>query len=397
MSYYGVSSRSVVARIGVLVNPDAGLGGKLGFKGSDGRAEEARKSGAKDRAGPRMRETLANISELIKLGRCAEFELIICGGKMGSDWIKDIKFQEKKIVGEWNGKTTSEDTHKAVELILEENIDLLLYAGGDGTTRDIVEKLESLNASNTPLIGVPSGVKMYSGCFAEDTNAAAEVLVAWINGELGFSTTEVLDMDEESYRKGEWKIDMFGQAITPASPLWIQGSKHQIQAIGEEEIIESLSEHISELYIQNKNNLIIWGAGGSLNKIAKHCGLNTTLLGIDISKGNQLIGADLSENEIIKILENNENNELILLLSPMGGQGFLIGRGNLQLSPKVLRKIGIGNIMGVATPAKLLSISRIRIDTGDSLLDEEIRGKKYIKMIQGYRTIKIVKIDSPNN
>jgi len=386
-----------VARIGVLVNPDAGLGGKLGFKGSDGRAEEARKSGAKDRAGPRMRDTLTNIFELIKLGRCAEFELIICGGKMGSDWITDIKFQEKKIVGEWNGKTTSEDTHKAVELILEENIDLLLYAGGDGTTRDIVEKLESLNASNTPLIGVPSGVKMYSGCFAEDTNAAAEVLVAWINGELGFSTTEVLDMDEESYRKGEWKIDMFGQAITPASPLWIQGSKHQIQAIGEEEIIESLSEHIFELYIQNKNNLIIWGAGGSLNKIAKHCGLNTTLLGIDISKGDQLIGADLSENEIIEILENNENNELILLLSPMGGQGFLIGRGNLQLSPRVLRKIGIGNIMGVATPAKLLSISRIRIDTGDSLLDEEIRGKKYIKMIQGYRTIKIVKIDSPNN
>tara|TARA_B100000287_G_scaffold132198_3_gene124314 strand:+ start:879 stop:2024 length:1146 start_codon:yes stop_codon:yes gene_type:complete len=381
----------------VLVNPDAGLGGKLGFKGSDGRAEEARKSGAKDRAGPRMRDTLTNIFELIKLGRCAEFELIICGGKMGSDWITDIKFQEKKIVGEWNGKTTSEDTHKAVELILEENIDLLLYAGGDGTTRDIVEKLESLNASNTPLIGVPSGVKMYSGCFAEDTNAAAEVLVAWINGELGFSTTEVLDMDEESYRKGEWKIDMFGQAITPASPLWIQGSKHQIQAIGEEEIIESLSEHIFELYIQNKNNLIIWGAGGSLNKIAKHCGLNTTLLGIDISKGDQLIGADLSENEIIEILENNENNELILLLSPMGGQGFLIGRGNLQLSPRVLRKIGIGNIMGVATPAKLLSISRIRIDTGDSLLDEEIRGKKYIKMIQGYRTIKIVKIDSPNN
>ena len=386
-----------MARIGVLVNPDAGLGGKLGFKGSDGRAEEARKSGAKDRAGPRMKETLTNIFELIMLGRCAEFELIICGGKMGSDWINNIKFKETKIVGNWKGKTTSEDTLKAVELILEENIDLLLYAGGDGTTRDIVEKLESLNASNVPLIGVPSGVKMYSGCFAEDTNAAAEVLVAWINGELGFSTTEVLDMDEESYRNGEWKIDMFGQAITPASPLWIQGSKHQIQAIGEEEVIESLSEHISEIYIQNKDSIIIWGAGGSLNKIAKLCGLNTTLLGIDISQGNQLIGTDLSENEIIEILENNDKSELVLLLSPMGGQGFLIGRGNLQLSPLVLRKIGIENIMGVATPAKLLSISRIRIDTGDTLLDKEIRGKKYIKMIQGYRTIKIVKIDSPNN
>jgi len=386
-----------VARIGVLVNPDAGLGGKLGFKGSDGRAEEARQSGAKDRAGPRMKDTLTHIFELIETGRCPEFELIICGGKMGTDWIGNSSFSKSKIIGNWNGKTTSEDTLKAIELLLEENVDLILYAGGDGTTRDIVEKLNSLNSSDLPLIGVPSGVKMYSGCFAEDTFAAAEVLVSWINGELGFSTTEVLDMDEESYRKGEWKIDMFGQAITPASPLWIQGSKHQIQAVGEEEVIESLSEHISDVYLQKENCLIIWGAGGSLNNIAKNCGLNTTLLGIDISKGTQLIGTDLSENEIISILEDYDYGEIVLLLSPMGGQGFLIGRGNLQLSPLVLRKIGIENIMGIATPAKLLSISRIRIDTGDSLLDKEIRDKKYIKMIQGYRTIKIVKIDSPNN
>ena len=265
------------------------------------------------------------------------------------------------------------------------------------TQDDIIEKLDSLDCLEVPLIGVPSGVKMYSGCFAEDTLAAAEVLAAWINGDLGFSTTEVLDMDEESYRLGEWKIDMFGQAITPASPLWIQGSKHQVQAVGEDEVLESLSEHIMELYVENENCLIVWGAGGSLNKIAKLCHLETTLLGIDISKGNELIGADLSEKELISILENFSGNEIVLLLSPMGGQGFLIGRGNLQLSPDVLRKIGIDNIMGVATPAKLLSISRIRIDTGDTLLDKEIRGKKYIKMIQGYRTIKIVKIESPNN
>ena len=112
----------------------------------------------------------------------------------------------------------------------------------------IIETLESLESLELSLIGVPSGVKMYSGCFAEDTLAAAEVLAAWINGDLGFSTTEVLDMDEESYRLGEWKIDMFGQAITPASPLWIQGSKHQVQAVGEDEVLESLSEHILEIY-----------------------------------------------------------------------------------------------------------------------------------------------------
>ncbi len=385
-----------MARIGVLVNPDAGLGGKLGFKGSDGRAEEARLSGAKDRAGPRISETMGYISKMIQSKKCLDFDLFICGGKMGFDWIQEIPFSNVKVIGDWQGKTSAEDTSLAVELLLDENVDLILYAGGDGTTRDIIEKLNLLDSSELPLIGVPSGVKMYSGCFAEDTQAAAEVLAAWINGELGFSTTEVLDMDEDSYRMGEWKIDMFGQATTPASPLWIQGSKHQIQAIGEDEVLESLSEHILELYLKD-DYLIVWGAGGSLNKIAKLCGLSTTLLGIDITKGNELIGTDLSEKELISILEDSSDEKIVLLLSPMGGQGFLIGRGNLQLSPDVLRKIGIENIMGVATPAKLLSISRIRIDTGDILLDKEIREKKYIKMIQGYRTIKIVKIDSPNN
>ena len=385
-----------MARIGVLVNPDAGLGGRLGFKGSDGRADEARSSGAKDRAGPRMMEAITHIFNLIQSKKCLEFDLFVCGGKMGSDWIKEIPFPNLKVIGDWQGKTSAKDTTLAVELLLEEDVDLIMYAGGDGTTRDIIETLESLESLELPLIGVPSGVKMYSGCFAEDTLAAAEVLAAWINGDLGFSTTEVLDMDEESYRLGEWKIDMFGQAITPASPLWIQGSKHQVQAVGEDEVLESLSEHILEIYVENENCLIIWGAGGSLNKIANLCNLDTTLLGIDISKGNKLIGTDLSEKELISILDNYSENEIVLLLSPMGGQGFLIGRGNLQLSPDVLKKIGIDNIMGVATPAKLLSISRIRIDTGDTSLDKEIRGKKYVKIIQGYRTIKIVKIESPN-
>lgn len=384
-------------RIGLLVNPDAGLGGRLGFKGSDGRADEARLSGAKDRAGPRMNETLSHIYALIKSGRCPEFELVTCGGIMGNDWIKNIPFPNNHIIGDWKGKTSSKDTFKAIKLLLEENVNLIIYAGGDGTTRDIVEALEKFESSEMPLIGVPSGVKMYSGCFAEDTFAAAEVLTSWIIGDLGSSTTEVLDMDEDSYRKGEWKIEMYGQAITPASPLWIQGSKHQIQAVGEDEVIESLSEHILDVYVKNSDCIIVWGAGGSLKKIAEHCGLNTTLLGIDITKGSKLIGTDLSEIELSTILDDYSKNEIILLLSPMGGQGFLIGRGNLQLSPLVLRKIGIENIIGVATPAKLLSISRIRIDTGDSSLDNEIRNKKYIKIIQGYRTIKIVKIDSPNN
>ncbi|RAH14897.1 MAG: hypothetical protein CMB56_004330 [Methanobacteriota archaeon] len=386
-----------MARIGVLVNPDAGLGGKLGFKGSDGRAVEARISGAEDRAGPRMRESISHFFSILNSEKYLNFDLIICGGIMGSDWFPEVHLSNQKIVGNWKGNTSSKDTSKAIQLLISENVDLILYAGGDGTTRDIVNSLKHYDKEKLPLVGVPSGVKMYSGCFAEDPIAAAEVLKAWICGELGLSSTEVLDMNEDFYRNGEWKIDMYGEVITPASPLWIQGSKHQIQAVGEDEVIESLSDHIQEMYVRNNECLTIWGAGGSLGKIAENCGLETSLLGIDVSIGDRLIGKDLSEIELIEVLEDYNLREKILLLSPMGGQGFLIGRGNLQLSPKVLKMVGIENIIGVATPAKLLSISRIRIDTGDISLDKKIRAKKYIKIIQGYRTIKIVKIDSPNN
>ncbi len=381
----------------MLVNPDAGLGGKLGFKGSDGRATEARNVGAEERAGPRMRESISHLFKILNSRKNLEYQLIICGGIMGSTWLSDIDLSGQKVIGNWSGYTCSKDTTNAIELLLKENIDLIFYSGGDGTTRDIVKTLENYGKQTLPLVGVPSGVKMYSGCFAEDPFAAAEVLAAWINEELGLSSTEVLDMNEEFYRSGEWKIDMFGEVTTPASPLWIQGSKHQIQAVGEDEVIESLSDHISEMYVQKNDHLIIWGAGGSLNKIAKLCGLETSLLGIDVSSGNNLIGKDLSENQLLDILKENNSNHVILLLSPMGGQGFLIGRGNLQLSPEVLKTVGIENIIGIATPAKLLSISRIRIDTGDKSLDNQIRSKKYIKIIQGYRTIKIVKIDFPND
>ncbi|MBT3971200.1 MAG: hypothetical protein HOE92_03150, partial [Euryarchaeota archaeon] len=118
-----------------------------------------------------------------------------------------------------------------------------------------------------------------------------------------------------------------------------------------------------------------------------------TLLGIDISKGKSMLGIDLNEREILKLLTEHDGDKL-LLLSPMGGQGFLIGRGNLQLSPSVLKAIGLDNILGVVTPAKLLGLSQVRIDTGDDKLDEEFQNRRYVKLLQGFRTTRIMKIAS---
>ena len=363
-------------RLAVVVNPDAGLGGRLGFKGSDGRAAEARAAGAEDRAGPRMRQCLEKLSELSR----EPIEILAWDGRMGGDWIPG----EYTSTGKTPDKTDASSTS---DFIKTHSPDLFLYAGGDGTTRDIVE---ALGDREIPLVGVPGGVKMHSGCFATTPKAAAEVVWSFFTGDLMIARTEVMDLDEEVYRKGEWKVKMYGEAFTPASPRWMQGAKEQVQRESEEETLEAMSSHIANLVEENPDLMLVWGSGGTLRQMCKQIGHDSTLLGIDIQHAGKMYN-DLNESGLLEII-NKHQGEIKLLLSPMGGQGFLIGRGNLQLSPEVLRSIGTENILGIATPAKLLGLNELRIDTGDEELDTEIREKKYLKVLQGYRTTRVIRV-----
>ena len=373
-------------RVGIVVNPDAGLGGKLGFKGSDGRAKEARKAGAQDRAGPRMTLCLDRFAELLNssLNRAGiSPTLLAWDGRMGGDWITN----DYTSLGETPDSTSADDTNSLVSQLIEHDVDVILYAGGDGTTRDIVNTLGEVKI---PLIGVPGGVKMHSGCFATTPNAAAEVLFSFVIGDLMSSITEVMDLDEEIYLTGQWKVRMYGEALTPASPRFMQGAKQQVERSSEAEIIEGLASHINELIINDPELMVVWGSGGTLRLIGELIGQELTLLGIDIQYQNKVYN-DLNEQELIKILSTHSGNKL-LLLSPMGGQGFLIGRGNLQLSPEVLRIIGIESILGVATPGKLTGLSNVRIDTGEESLDNEFKQRKFVKMLQGYRTTRVIRV-----
>ena len=366
----------VIMRLAVVVNPDAGLGGRLGFKGSDGRAAEARAAGAQDRAGPRMRQCLEKLTELAR----EPIEIMAWDGRMGGDWIP-VDYTSTGITPE---KTDAASTS---EFIRSHSPDLFLYAGGDGTTRDIVE---ALGEREIPLVGVPGGVKMHSGCFATTPKAAAEVVWSFFTGDLMVARTEVMDLDEEVYRKGEWKVKMYGEAFTPASPRWMQGAKEQVQRESEEETLEAMSSHIENLVEDDPDLMVVWGSGGTLRQMCKQLGHEATLLGIDIQHAGKMYN-DLNEEGLLRIINAHSGN-IKLLLSPMGGQGFLIGRGNLQLSPDVLRSIGTDNILGIATPAKLLGLNELRIDTGDENLDVEIRSKKYLKVLQGYRTTRIIRV-----
>lgn len=395
-------------RIGVVVNPDAGLGGKLGFKGSDGRALEARAAGAEDRAGPRMAHALNAFSTLLQgsLNR-TESNITLVGweGRMGGTWVGD---QNDKLsfepIGTTPETTADSDTHDLVCALIKAEVEAILYAGGDGTTRDIVNALESMGpkAQEVPLIGVPGGVKMHSGCFATTPKAAAEVALAFILGDLRCAITEVMDLDEDVYQEGVWKVRMYGEAWTPSSPRFMQGAKEQVERSSEVDTIEGLAHHVQTLLEDNPELMIVWGSGGTLRRMGEHVNLELTLLGIDAQgpdiAGQRTLYADLNEQDLLSVLakhvdENGAPKPRLLLLSPMGGQGFLIGRGNLQLSPDVLQVIEFENILGVATPSKLIGLQAVRIDTGDPELDSEFQAKRFVKILQGFRTTRLIRIE----
>ena len=377
-----------MVRLGLLVNPDAGLGGRLGLKGSDGQAEIARSRGAQDRSGPRMRAMLDHLITISK-ENLDGIQWYVSKGRMGTDWISPA-ISSLEIIHSSSSSTDANDTSQLVGSMIESDIDLLVYAGGDGTTRDVVAALSEYGRPELPIIGVPTGVKMHSGCFASSPKAAAEVLSAWLEGDLLLSSTEVLDLDEDLYRKGKWVVKLYAEAITPASPRWMQGSKMRVEASGEEEIIQGLADHVRETLIGDRM-MIVWGSGGTLRTIGGILGFDLSTLGIDITVGGNIIGSDLNENEILSALKEHQG-DVMLLLSPMGGQGFLIGRGNLQLSPDVLRIIGVNRVLGIVTPAKMLTLRSLRIETGDSEMDKRFSDKKYLKVLQGYRTTRVLKV-----
>lgn len=319
---------------------------------------------------------------------------------MGSSWATMV--DGSHLVGGWHGRTPEQtkpsDTADLVAQLVEAEVEAIVYAGGDGTTRDIVNALATCGeeAAKIALIGVPGGVKMHSGCFATTPKAAAEVVLSFALGDLRTAITEVMDLDEVIYQEGIWKVRMYGEAWTPSSPRFMQGAKEQVERVSEDDSIEGLANHIASLLDDDADLMVVWGSGGTLKRMGEHLDSSLTLLGIDIQHGD-LLHNDLNEADLLTIIsehvdESGQQRPLLLLLSPMGGQGFLIGRGNLQLSPDVLRLVGHTNILGVATPSKLIGLEAVRIDTGDESLDEEFQAKRFIKILQGFRTTRLIRV-----
>jgi predicted polyphosphate/ATP-dependent NAD kinase len=373
-------------RIGLVVNPVAGMGGKVGLKGTDGVVCTAIKRGAKPIAYDKTVEMLRFFQKKIKNNDVSWFT---AKADMGEHELIDVGIANYTIIFTALGtNTTAEDTKKVCKEFLCCDLDLLVFCGGDGTARDIF----SIIGKKIPLLGVPSGVKMYSGVFGITAEATAKMLYEFISNNLTVGDVDIMDLDEQRYRKGEWNIRLFGVAQGIVEPTYIQVGKSTYESVDDTAIKDELSEHIEDEIKEHKDSLFLFGPGGTIDYIAHKLNIKNTLLGIDAIYKKQNIGVDLNEKQILNLL--NTHKKVKVILSPIGAQGFILGRGNLPLSASVIKKIGIENIIVVSTPSKISHTPLIRVDTGNKELDSLFSSQGFIMVVIGYRLHRVVNIQT---
>lgn len=378
------------SKIGFLINPIAGMGGKVGLKGTDGVVKKAVELGAKPTAPSRALETINNF--LSHYPAEQDINWYTCSQDMGADVLRKAGIKKVNIIYQTANKdTTSSDTIKACKRFLDEKIDLILFCGGDGTARDIFEVI----GDRIPILGIPSGVKMHSGVFGVNTDACAKMLAGFINNDLTIGDVDIMDLDEEKYREEEWEIRLFGIAKGIVEPTYVQVGKMTFESVSDNIIKDELTEHIEDEMKEKPGYLFLFGSGSTINYIANKLHIDNTLLGIDSVYNFKNIGKDLNEEGILNLLK--KHSKVKIILSPIGAQGFILGRGNLQLSPAVIKKIGLDNIIVISTPSKIVSTPVIRVDTGDKKLDQEFMENEYIMVVVGYRLSRVVKLQSLSN
>lgn len=361
-------------RIGLIVNPVAGMGGSVGLKGTDGNVEEAKRRGAVPHAMDRAGLTLAALS------REPDLHFITCAGPMGADLLQKNDFSDFEAVYTFTGESSVRDTVEAARRIRDAGADLLLFCGGDGTARDIFSAV----GRDIPVLGIPAGVKMYSAVFAIDPAAAAELVQDFDPGRLRDS--EVMDVDEDAYRHNVLKTRLFGIARTPAAPGRVQPSKQVYEEADEERGKAAIAQFLDELLLPGTPYIV--GVGTTTEALTRRLGIKKTLLGVDAVRNRRLIAADCNEGALLTLADKYP--DIRIIISPIGAQGFILGRGNQQISANLVRKVGMKNIIVVATPHKLAELPFLYVDSGDAELDREFGDS--IQVISGYRIAQRKKI-----
>jgi len=394
-------------KLGLIVNPIAGIGGRVGLHGSDGIdvQERALALGAVPESNLRAAGALARLDAIRE-----EVEILTCPGEMGESAARGCGFIPELVVPAsyptangvesglgisrqtaspnveaQPGATTAQDTIEAVEAMRRLGVDLLLFAGGDGTARDIC----CAAGDGLTALGIPAGVKIHSAVFAVNAQGAGDLAASYLRGSIPRTReAEVVDIDEESFRQGIISTRLFGYLTIPAEPRLLQGAKAPSRA-SEQESQAGIAARVAAQMEEDK--LYILGPGTTTRAIAKKLGLAKTLIGVDVVFRGKIIAADANEQELLRLLEGRKGE---IIVTPVGGQGCLFGRGNQQLSASVIKKVGKENIVVVATPDKIHALAGrpFWVDTGDREADWMLAG--YVRVITGYRDSAVYRIAS---
>lgn len=372
-------------KIGFVINPIAGMGGRVGLKGTDGVYEKAVGLGAEPVAKNRAEKAL----EMMREGH----EWYTAAGIMGEDSLKRYMPEDNvEVVYESDdediGATEANDTHRAVREFLKRDVDLIVFCGGDGTARDIYEEVNK----DLPMLGIPAGVKMHSGVFGINPQSSAELFNLYVEGEADTGDVEIMDLDEKMYREGDWEIKLHGEAVSIYEPHYIQLGKQSFSSVSEDQLKHDIARYIVEEMEHDPDHLFVLGPGSTTAEIQKILDLDNTILGVDLLRDGETMRLDVAEKDILELAEDHAG--LKIVVSMIGNQGFFLGRGNQQISPEVVKRAGLQNIYILATPTKLKKTPYLRADTGDEELDEKIREKGYMKVVQGFREYKLVEVQA---
>lgn len=374
-------------QVGLLLNPIAGMGGRVGLKGTDGVVDEAIKRGATPIAPGRAKEFLQTLESLHM--DASKLQLIVCPEQMGGDVIQFVDIPHKVVDVSVSGKTSSEDTKNCVLALYKAGVRLLVFVGGDGTARDVLDAITENSLDDLLVIGVPSGVKMYSGIFVVNPADAAEVVKLVIDGGAGVAEFEIMDADEKAFREDRFIIKLYGYMNGPSVPARFQGAKQASpETIDEHEAQEAIAKYLIEQMIPDGTYIL--GPGTTVKTVTELLKVKKTTLGVDVFQDGKLV-LDVNEARIIELVDDFSKTWIIV--SPIGHQGMLFGRGNQQISPGVIERVGRDHVFVISTPSKLKGIAgeTLKVDTGDSSVDELLRG--YIRVITDYNEIRLMQVE----
>ncbi|WP_213608634.1 ATP-NAD kinase family protein [Pseudoalteromonas sp.] len=358
-------------KLGLIVNPVAGLGGSVALKGSDGEdtAAKAIALGAKPKSNSRTKAALE-----VLVPHQSNITIYTVNDEMGEQTAKALGFNTQ-VVYQSSEPTTYDDTEAAARLLQQHGVDLILFAGGDGTARNICHAVED----TVPVLGIPAGCKIHSGVYAITPKAAGRVVEMLVKGELvTLSDADVMDIDEVAFRQGTVKAKRYGEMQVPSEVRYVQAVKNGGKETDELVLADIAAYVVGEM---DADTLYVMGSGSTVGAVMEEMGLENTLLGVDLVQDQALVGQDLTAQQLLELTAGRDTKLVITLI---GGQGHIFGRGNQQLSPALIKAIGRDNIIVVATKTKLQALNGrpLICDTGDSELDDELSG--YIRVTSGF-------------